>query len=125
MFLCTLHFTTTAQVERAFGVMKKRFAVLRNPLEMGSFKDMWLMYYTCVALHNFIREEKGESMVDREFEAEVDREILTQPIRQALYCNGVMHLQKVCGQRTLTTCVMLSSHDAYMYVCIYVYVCEA
>lgn len=95
MFLCTLHFTTTAQVERAFGVMKKRFAVLRNPLEMGSFKDMWLMYYTCVALHNFIREEKGESMVDREFEAEVDREILTQPIRQALYCNDEEEEQHV------------------------------
>jgi hypothetical protein len=68
-------------------VMKKRFAVLRTPLEIGSFDDMWLTYYTCVALHNFIREEKGNSMVDKEFEAEVDREIRNPlaAVSEALY----------------------------------------
>lgn len=82
-------------MERAFGVMKKRFAVLRTPLEIGTFKDMWMVYYTCVALHNFIREEKGTSVIDEEFEAEVDREMQTQPVKEILYCTDTEEEQHV------------------------------
>lgn len=56
--------------------MKKRFAIMRKPLEIGNFHDLCQVYYTCVAIHNFIRVEKqSDGTIDREFEAEVQREM--------------------------------------------------
>lgn len=49
-------------IERSFGILKKRFKILRDVVDVGSFDDMWSIMYCCVALHNFIR--LNDSSVD-------------------------------------------------------------
>ena len=43
------------QVERAFGVMKKRFKILVTGIEGLNLSETWDTIYCCVAIHNFIR----------------------------------------------------------------------
>lgn len=65
--------------------MKKRFAIMRRPLEIGTFEDMCVVFYSCVAIHNFIRMEKGDDVtIDKEYEAEVQRELETQKVEDVL-----------------------------------------
>jgi hypothetical protein len=63
------HASFRNQVERAFGVMKKRFRILREPLVLDSTTNISKTLYTCVALHNFIRIEN--KALDLNIEAEV------------------------------------------------------
>jgi hypothetical protein len=63
------HASFRNQIERAFGVMKKRFRILREPLVLDSIGDMMKTYYSCVALHNFIRKEN--KAVDANIESQV------------------------------------------------------
>lgn len=66
------HASFRNQIERAFGVLKKRFRICREPLTLGKKSDMWLTFYSCVAIHNFIRTENKN--LDNEIEAEVMEE---------------------------------------------------
>ena len=70
------HASLRNQVERAFGVMKKRFRIMRDPLDLAEKKDLWKTYYSCVAVHNFIRIENCN--LDKGFENEVIQEILSE-----------------------------------------------
>jgi hypothetical protein len=63
------HASMRNQIERAIGVMKKRFRVLREPLVLESIDAMVRTYYACVALHNFIRIEN--KAVDNNLEIQV------------------------------------------------------
>jgi hypothetical protein len=45
-------------VERCFGLLKRRFKVLRGRgIDMANPNDIWATCYACVALQNFIRIE--------------------------------------------------------------------
>ena len=43
------------EVERAFGVLKKRFKILVNGIAGYTLSDTWDTIYSCIAIHNFIR----------------------------------------------------------------------
>jgi hypothetical protein len=67
------HASLRNQVERAFGVMKRRFRILREPIVVASYTDMWRTHLSCVVLHNFIRVENAKS--DQQFEAGLRAEL--------------------------------------------------
>ncbi len=81
--------------------MKKRFRILREPLIMSNKQDMWMTYYTCVALHNFIRKENIS--LDCEFEVEVlhEEQISEHDEREQIYDifeeDSEMPYLKTCG----------------------------
>ncbi|KAF0712136.1 hypothetical protein AaE_012113, partial [Aphanomyces astaci] len=45
-------------VERSFGVLQKRFAVLRNPCRLWNVEDIIVMWRACIILHNMIIEDE-------------------------------------------------------------------
>ncbi|GJX01600.1 protein translocase subunit SecA2, chloroplastic isoform X1 [Tanacetum coccineum] len=48
--------------ERAFGVLKKKWAIVRTPARSRSLKRITHLMYTCIILHNMIRKEKGKAI---------------------------------------------------------------
>jgi hypothetical protein len=74
------HASLRNQVERSFGVMKKRFRIMREPLVMAHKSEMWATYYTCVAIHNFICTHNPN--VDNAFESEYIRELYEENIER-------------------------------------------
>ncbi|KAH9181253.1 hypothetical protein AeNC1_016772 [Aphanomyces euteiches] len=57
-------------IERAFGVLKKRFLVLRTAQEYALETHVKLVHALC-RIHNFIRREWGEDLVCQEYDAHV------------------------------------------------------
>nr|GEU44703.1 protein ALP1-like [Tanacetum cinerariifolium] len=47
-------------VERAFGVLKKKWAILANPARPLEKERIMNMMYTCIILHNMIRIDRGK-----------------------------------------------------------------
>jgi hypothetical protein len=52
-------------VERAFGVLQARFAILRNPGRMWERETLAEIMYTCIILHNMIVEDERDDYVVR------------------------------------------------------------
>nr|GEW38134.1 putative nuclease HARBI1 isoform X2 [Tanacetum cinerariifolium] len=52
------HEAAIKDVERAFGVLKKKWAIVRTPARSRSLKRITHLMYTCIILHNMIRKEK-------------------------------------------------------------------
>ncbi|GJZ87745.1 ALP1-like protein, partial [Tanacetum coccineum] len=46
-------------VERAFNVLKKKWAILANPARALKKERIMSIMYTCIILHNMIRKFKG------------------------------------------------------------------
>jgi hypothetical protein len=66
------------QIERAFGVLKMRFRVLREPIDRVSKKDMWILIYACITIHNLIRIDNvdiDDKYFVREFVRTVEEEM--------------------------------------------------
>ena len=64
-----VHFTAAQEaarkdVERAFGVLQLRFAMIRGPARMWSKEDLWYIMQACVVLHNIIIEDEREDEDD-------------------------------------------------------------
>lgn len=80
------HASFRNQIERAFGVMKKRFRILREPLVLECVGDMASTYYSCVALHNFIRVENklGDEHLELEVRNEISAGIDAEPQQRIL-----------------------------------------
>ena len=57
-------------VERAFGVLQKRFAIVRNPARSWSREKLHSIMMTCVILHNMIVEDEAQGAInDLEFDS--------------------------------------------------------
>ncbi|GKA45351.1 ALP1-like protein [Tanacetum coccineum] len=57
-------------VERAFGVLKKKWAILANPARALRKDRIVSMMYTCIILHNMIRKYKNYAISPRWFPEE-------------------------------------------------------
>ena len=51
-------------VERAFGVLQSRWAIVRGPARSWYKKNIKDIMYTCIILHNMIVEDEGEAIID-------------------------------------------------------------
>ncbi|KAL7583582.1 uncharacterized protein LOC111921334 [Lactuca sativa] len=51
-------------VERAFGALKKRWHILKNPSPFLEEKKMSEVMYTCIVLHNMILEDNGNAICE-------------------------------------------------------------
>jgi len=60
-------------VERAFGVLQSRWAIVRHPARTWSPETMWEVMTACVIMHNMIvEEERDESVYDQGWEFQGD-----------------------------------------------------
>ena len=50
-------------VERAFGVLKKRWRILGIPCRLWDKDQIGNVMYTCIILHNMILEDEGKAVV--------------------------------------------------------------
>ena len=56
-------------VERAFGVLQARFAIVRGPARFWSHKDLSCIMKTCIILHNMIVEDERDESLDVVYDA--------------------------------------------------------
>ncbi|GJX88635.1 ALP1-like protein isoform X1 [Tanacetum coccineum] len=75
------HEAARKDVERAFGVLKKKWAIVRTPARSRSLKRITHLMYTCIILHNMLRKEKGKSISPDFYPEEQHRE--DDPVRSA------------------------------------------
>ncbi|TVU15027.1 hypothetical protein EJB05_38527, partial [Eragrostis curvula] len=55
-------------VERAFGVLQSRFAIVRGPARFWDQKTLWMIMTACVIMHNMILEDEHGEDVDFVYE---------------------------------------------------------
>jgi hypothetical protein len=63
-------------VERAFGVLQARFAIIRNPSRMWQMNSLAEIMYACIILHNMIVEDERDSFrvrYDDNYESEYEQ----------------------------------------------------
>ncbi|GJV72844.1 putative nuclease HARBI1 isoform X2 [Tanacetum coccineum] len=68
------HEAARKDVERAFGVLKKKWAIVRTPAQSRSLKRITHLMYTCIILHNMIRKEKEKAISPDFYPEEQHRE---------------------------------------------------
>ncbi|KAJ0432350.1 putative harbinger transposase-derived protein [Helianthus annuus] len=59
-------------IERAFGVLKKRWAIIFNPARMWAKEKIRDVMYACLILHNMILEDEGKAIC-QSYEGDVPR----------------------------------------------------
>ncbi|XP_058198445.1 uncharacterized protein LOC131313964 [Rhododendron vialii] len=62
--------STRKDVERAFGVLQARFAIIKGPARFWGRKMLGKIMKTCIILHNMIIEDEGESCTDFTYTSE-------------------------------------------------------
>lgn len=83
----TRHFTRMQEafrkdVERAFGILQARFAIVRGPARLWSRESLQYIMMTCIILHNMIVEDERDE--DEQYEFDED-DIPTRPRRAEIY----------------------------------------
>ena len=66
--------STRKDIECAFGILKKRFLILKNPIRQQIKHNIERMFLTCSVLHNMTMEEEGlhDWMIDDDDEEVYD-----------------------------------------------------
>ncbi|GJX49599.1 ALP1-like protein [Tanacetum coccineum] len=77
------HEAARKDVERSFGVLKKKWVIVRTPTRSRSLKRITHLMYTFIILHNMIRKEKEKAISPDFYPEEQHRE--DDPIRSAQY----------------------------------------
>ncbi len=62
-------------VERAFGVLQARFAMVRGPARFWDTETLWYIMTACVIMHNMIIDNERDEDVDYDYDQE-DSEVL-------------------------------------------------
>ncbi|XP_052143087.1 uncharacterized protein LOC127762654 [Oryza glaberrima] len=62
-------------VERAFGVLQARFAMVRGPARFWDTETLWYIMTACVIMHNMIIDNERDQDVDYDYDQE-DSEVL-------------------------------------------------
>ena len=80
------HFATMQEaarkdVERAFGVVRARWGIVRSAVMMWKSETLWQLMICCVILHNMIVEDEGDDVdLTNDFEAPREQvQILKDP----------------------------------------------
>nr|GEY34631.1 hypothetical protein [Tanacetum cinerariifolium] len=73
------HEAARKDVKRAFGVLKKKWAIVITPARSRSLKRITHLMYNCIILHNMIRKEKGKAISPDFYSKEQHRE--DDPVR--------------------------------------------
>ncbi|XP_004301186.1 PREDICTED: uncharacterized protein LOC101297155 [Fragaria vesca subsp. vesca] len=107
------HFTKMQEsfrkdVERAFGILQARFAIVRGPARGWDRKDIQYIMMTCIILHNMIVEDERDETEDNH---EVDPdEVPTRPRRAEIYDHyevdhlverDLLHLGNSCADTSM------------------------
>ncbi|XP_057784812.1 protein ALP1-like [Salvia miltiorrhiza] len=71
---------TRKDIERAFGVLQARWAIVKGPSRLWSKEAMSDIMFTCIILHNMIIEDEGEHATQWEEDAdEASSSVASQP----------------------------------------------
>ncbi|XP_076895893.1 uncharacterized protein LOC143548678 [Bidens hawaiensis] len=70
-------------IERAFGVLKKKWAILANPIKFWIREKITEVVYTCVILHNMILEDEGHAICQN-YQGDIPRQESTITNEQRL-----------------------------------------
>ncbi|GKE50274.1 ALP1-like protein [Tanacetum coccineum] len=73
------HEAARKDVERAFGVLKKKWAIIKTPARSRSLRTIMKLMYTCIILHNMIIKDRKKAISFKFFREEQHRE--DDPIR--------------------------------------------
>jgi len=78
-------------VERAFGVLQARFAILQSPARMWQVQSLTEIMYACIILHNMIVEDERDTFrvrYDDDYEYDYDNGTSTPLLN---YGHGPIH----------------------------------
>ncbi|XP_076903357.1 uncharacterized protein LOC143558396 [Bidens hawaiensis] len=64
------HESARKDIERAFGVLKKRWSIIRQPARFLQMDKLRNILYTCIILHNMILEDLGRAVCQGEYNDE-------------------------------------------------------
>ena len=70
-------------VERAFGVLQARFAIVKNPGRLWNHHDLWTIMISAVILHNLIIEDERDTSVENVFDYHIPNTQAEDPQRTA------------------------------------------
>ncbi|XP_022014552.1 uncharacterized protein LOC110914045 [Helianthus annuus] len=62
---------TRKDVERVFGVLKKRWSIIAQPSRILEKRKMRNVMYTCIILHNMILEDSGRAFCGESYDEDV------------------------------------------------------
>ncbi|XP_076934157.1 uncharacterized protein LOC143600315, partial [Bidens hawaiensis] len=64
------HKSARKDIERAFGVLKKHWSIIRQPASLLQIDKLRNIMYTCIILHNMILEDSGRAVCQGEYNDE-------------------------------------------------------
>ncbi|GJS94860.1 ALP1-like protein [Tanacetum coccineum] len=104
------HEAARKDVERAFGVLKKKWAIVRTPARSRSLKRITHLMYTCIILHNMIRKEKGKAISPDFYPEEQHREDDPEYEAKVIITSVVEDeelFSKLCNEDVVRVCLLL------------------
>ncbi|XP_021975279.1 protein ALP1-like [Helianthus annuus] len=86
-------------IERAFGVLKKRWSIIAQPSRILEKRKMRNVMYTCIILHNMILEDSGRAFCGESYDESIQptNPILTYAEKEAIR-------SKICSLTDLGKC---------------------
>ncbi|GJS33462.1 ALP1-like protein [Tanacetum coccineum] len=75
-FVANNHEAARKDVERAFGILKKKWKLIKHPARGMSRRRLSNVMYTCIILHTMIIQDNGEAISDEFFREEQHRDMI-------------------------------------------------